>query len=247
MKCRLCLKDKKLIKAHIIPDFMHQKLYDSEHKLLKVQYSKLGNSKKISTGEYDKDILCAECDNKISKYESYASKVIYGGSFLNEKMPNFQIMRNQFGLESTFITNVDYNEMKIFLLSILWRGSITKRSNYNDIALSSKDEEIIRQQILNEQAGEPFEFPCLLMTFLNIKDIHSDLIASPRRNLNNTRFTFLINGIIFTYFISDSDKPADLLNECIIKKNNTMRIMYLSEEKAKIFLNKFLGILLFNK
>ena len=53
-------------------------------------------------------------------------------------------MVNQFGLESMLISNVDYTRFKLFLLSILWRGSITSNPLFVNVKLEKTKEEEIR-------------------------------------------------------------------------------------------------------
>lgn len=82
--CQLCLKEKKLIKAHIFPDFLYKYIFEEKHKLQLLSFDKTvkENHKKIQgktiyTGEYDEDILCKDCDNEIiGKYESIGANTL---------------------------------------------------------------------------------------------------------------------------------------------------------------------------
>ncbi len=85
---------------------MYQGLFDENHQIHKVNFGDNDiYSKKIPTGLYDKNILCAECDNTIiSFYEKYASIMIYGGDIKTFEKPEYQRMKNHFGLESMRIS-----------------------------------------------------------------------------------------------------------------------------------------------
>jgi hypothetical protein len=240
--CTLCLENKKLIKAHIIPDFNFKKIYDKKHKLYKVPLNITPDfvTKKVSMSEYDKNLLCKECDNKLSKFESYFDKVLNGGSFINSELPEYMQQQNQHGIRSILIKNINYKLTKLYLISLLWRASATSRSNYKDIKLIQIEENKLREMLFYEKPGEPEDYPCILMTYIKNSNLPDDMVMPPRRNLENTRYTFLISGIIYTFFVSINDRP-NWLYEGIVNKSKEMRIFYIPENKSKQYLNNFLG------
>jgi hypothetical protein len=224
---------------------MHSALYDEQHKLYKVPmtFDKL-SSKRISTGEYDTKILCADCDNKISDYETYFSKILYGGYFrFPNSIPKFNKYTNQDGLIFTEVTNLNYLKSRLFLLSLLWRASVTSRPNFFDVKLPKKSENKIRDMLYNEEPGEPFEYGCSLITFLDHKNIENGIIASPRRTLDGKQFVFLIHGFYYKFYI-DSQIPETVKNH-ILDKNGRMDILHIPEIKAIELLNNFLGATIF--
>ena len=115
MECKLCGLNKNLIKAHIIPNFMYHGLFDQNHRIREATFENkvYKRNTQRETGEFDKNILCRECDKEIlGKYEDYARRVLYGGTVLScssERMFN-----------KTWLTigDIDYKKFKLFLLSI---------------------------------------------------------------------------------------------------------------------------------
>ena len=84
MICNLCLEDKKLqSKSHIVPQFMYGQIKGNEeyfHKIRKDTFKEYSSGRPIRefrNGEYESDILCANCDKLIlgSRYEDYAANV----------------------------------------------------------------------------------------------------------------------------------------------------------------------------
>jgi len=83
-KCTLCNKNKKLIDAHIFPDFLYKYIYENNHEVQLLSFDKSilvddknVNSKTIFSGEYDNNILCSSCDNEIiGSYETYGSQIL---------------------------------------------------------------------------------------------------------------------------------------------------------------------------
>src|SRR5690606_7650725 len=81
--CRLCLEEKELIKrSHIIPNFMYKELVDHKNRmiLMSLEAGQIERSGFRQSGEFDSDILCADCDNtRLGKLDRYASLVLYDG------------------------------------------------------------------------------------------------------------------------------------------------------------------------
>jgi hypothetical protein len=85
MKCKLCGLDKKLVKAHIIPNFMYSGLFSKTHDIISANLSNPKSKKKIQTGYFDKNILCESCDNEIiGSYERHAHRVLFDEQYTNE-------------------------------------------------------------------------------------------------------------------------------------------------------------------
>ena len=152
MKCNLCLEDTELLRrSHIIPQFMYRGVKSDGGIFIIIdkytfrEYSKGKSLKEHSTGAYDSNILCENCDNKIfsQKYEDYSSKVY---QFLDGEIESFKGIeikpyRNEKGVKGKLIKNIDYAKFKLFLLSILWIASISKRPFFQEVALGDKHEQ----------------------------------------------------------------------------------------------------------
>lgn len=79
MFCKLCLHEKRLLKkSHIIPDFMYRELFNEKHRLIWFRSDSLKAARDVPSGEYEPNILCESCDNKvIGSLEDYAKKVLF--------------------------------------------------------------------------------------------------------------------------------------------------------------------------
>jgi hypothetical protein len=155
--CRLCGEPKPLIKkSHIIPDFMYDGMFDDHHQLHKFEpvsyFAGKSNMSRPSSGEYEGGLLCADCDNKRIGHhlEDYAAQFLYSTEALPDiirpRVTNYRDERDGFGY--TIIENADYTRFKLFLLSILWRASISNRKFFDQINLGEL-EDVIRHMILN--------------------------------------------------------------------------------------------------
>lgn len=248
MKCKLCDEDKILIKkSHIIPDFMHDGLYDKDHKLFRIDYQNFSKTRKLFTGEYDKNILCADCDNKIiGGYETYSSRIYFGGRLFKGEDIKFENRKNKHGVVTTYINGLNYNKFKLFLLSILWRASISNRKFFNQVSLGPH-EDVIKNMIINGDAGKQKQYPCLMTTYQNLKkELTTDLIGQPIRvkNSDGTKYVFLIGGFWYMFFISQHRVPGFIF-ECVINEGGEMSIVHMSREQGVEMLNYFLGVEMF--
>ncbi len=237
MICQLCLKEKELCKkSHIIPDFMYKEIYDDKHTIYKVDFEKYGKSSKVQSGEYESNILCSDCDNNIiGKLETYGSWVLYGPK---NNLPK-RNEKNQHSVTFSVCRGVDYTKFKLFLLSILWRASISSNQFFEYISLGPH-EETIRQMILNNDAKKDDDYPCWISTYRNNADAPIETVGQPMRQKDNkgTRYTFLLSGILFMFFISKHALP-DFISEMGINIQGELRITHMTREQTSKLLGYF--------
>lgn len=229
MTCKLCLREKQLLKkSHIIPDFMYKELFDEGHFLYtrKITGGEVIRKGRRPTGEYDSKILCRECDNEvIGQYESYANQVLYGSganAVSNEV--------NQHGIISTRI-ELDYTKFKLFLLSILWRASISRREFFSDVNLGTTHEEIVRQMLYEGIPGRYTDYPCTIITIRNMPEARWSAIASPIRSKSYrmTNYVFPIAGIYYFFSVTRGKLPtqlAEIVNASAIREEGWMSIVH---------------------
>lgn len=250
-KCKLCLEEKQLIKkSHIIPEFMYQDLYDDKHKMIVFTPAEMargeGFVKNPSLGEYESGLLCIDCESKVlSKYESYASKALYGGMLASNECPVFQNYINPDGLKYSSGTNISYSKIKIFFLSILWRASISSRPLFSEINLG-EHEEILRKMILNGEPKEIDDYPIFFSAFVNDKNAPRNLIAQPQireTETGHTSFIFIIGGMIYFFYLNSKElKIPKTVLASTIKPSNEMIIYHVPQGKSWDLLLGFYGL-----
>jgi hypothetical protein len=236
MKCNLCLQDKELLKnSHIIPDFMYRELFDEKHRFVKGNLiSKKG--KMLQSGEKEPNILCASCDNVLlgSNLEGYANKVLYGGN-IGAKT---QIQTNQHGVTFTYTAGIDYKKFKLFLLSLIWRCSISNRDFYENVDLGPY-EETLRTMIYSGNPGTQMEFPCLMSTYRYDHNLPVAVVSKPtkfRQDNGGSGYAMLVGGIVYQFYIS-KDKSPSVLSETSISEAGELRVVHLTPDQARNLLN----------
>lgn len=235
MKCKLCLLEKPLIKAHIIPEFMYADLYNEQHRFYEFSIDEIRDGKTlkpfIQIGEFDKEILCAECDNeRLGSLEKYAQKLLFGQNLTPVETPdcsNYELG----GYEFSECTNIDYARIKLFLLSILWRSHLTKRSKFSSIDLGPHADKI-RDMIWNSSPGNYLEYPITITSFVRADYHYKDLILEPRRmrgksGLNS--YIFSIGSFQFMFYVNSVNHHLpEFITELALKENN-MRTVHLKD------------------
>src|SRR5438105_1743417 len=77
MNCALCLRERPLPRSQIVPEFMHGQMYDDKHRFFGISNIESKTNKLFQKGLRE-ELLCADCEQHIGRYESYASRVFYG-------------------------------------------------------------------------------------------------------------------------------------------------------------------------
>ena len=234
-KCKLCQSDKPLLnESHIIPDFMYASLFDKDHKLNKFAPADYieGNKRmsRPSSGEYESGLLCSQCDNEIiGGYETYARKALYGDTQESSILPDCVNFKTTGGVTFTRCKNIHYKEFKLFLLSMLWRASISSRDFFKEVKLGPY-EDIIRQMLLNGDPKDENTFPILVMTWINDKSASTDVVAQPgiNRAEKGIRYVFPIAGITYLFHMSPISLP-ERYKEFILSSKDEASLLHLPE------------------
>lgn len=154
MICKACNQDKDLIDAHIVPKSLFMKLRGNSNHLDVLGSDFNGRKGRTFKGEYDKTILCYECDGVFQKCDNYA-KIL----FVDRENEMEEIWKNS-DLVGWELETIDYDLFKQFVLSVLWRASVSRRSYYGLISLGPH-EAIIKKDIFGQE-----RFPCTHYQFL---------------------------------------------------------------------------------
>ncbi|MBT9313884.1 hypothetical protein [Leptothoe spongobia] len=147
--CKLCLKESKLCYSHILSEFLYKEMYEDQRFALKQSGHKQKKQQK-GIREY---LLCGECEKKLSKYESHASRILKNKC--DWPSPEHS---GYFTLKA-----FNYQFLKGFFLSILWRSSVSKNQLFDQVNLGGNEEDI-RLRLLGEDFGGPRNYPVCMFT-----------------------------------------------------------------------------------
>jgi len=213
MICKLCDRETKLIKAHIIPEkfficLRSEKKAPELHSNVKNVYPK-----RIPIGIYDKNILCAACDNKIGVWDNYAQNLLLG-EFSEENAIHVNGEKVAYKIE-----NYDFDKLKLFFLSIIWRASISSEPFYEKINLGPY-QDVIKKMILNADPGAEDQYQVVLAKFSdpNIKSIldpHMD-------KFDHVNFIRVYLTGFVAYIKVDKRKCPGFMNDLFMRGNEPL-------------------------
>lgn len=223
---------------------MYEDLFDEKHRVIRTDGLDTSTARPMQSGEKEGGILCGDCDNKkLGSLENYAKRALYSGQLNDSQRISAQNERHPDGkLTSTHCKNIDYVKFKLFLLSLLWRASISKLDFFKEVDLGPK-EEILRKMIYENDPKSQLDFPCMVSSFRFLhRKMTSGIISSPRkiRSEKGTRYIFQIGQLVFMFFVSEADIP-DFLRDAAITPEKNMRIIHFNNEQGENLMKRYFG------
>jgi hypothetical protein len=120
-------------------------------------------------------LLCRECDNQLGILDGYANKILF------DIIPNREVKVFN-GPGKTYLLNAtefDYNKLRKFFISLVWRASICKSESFS----LGKYEEIALKILKNEIPAD--------------KELFLPLIFRKNTNTSADRITAFFKGTLF--------------------------------------------------
>ncbi len=234
MLCQLCGKQKDLVEAHIIPRSWHAPLKSPSGPMLKLNKDPSIYPKRSQTGEYDRELLCGECDGGFSCWEDYARKLI----FQNLEAQTIQL--GPTGQRRYVIPKYDYAATKLCLLSILWRMSISTRPSFAEVQLGPFKSQI-KDMILRKDPGDPTAFTTFIYRYED--DLGSSTMISTRKECLDGIDVYNVGLPGFLAVIKVDQQPAPFPHGPLVLSPNSPLVIGLrrmdKEDEGK-FVSKIL-------
>jgi len=210
--CKLCQKEKRLHKSHIIPEFLYKSLYDeNSHRFHCISSLPEKENTWKQKGEWDR-LLCSDCEQRISKLERYASLVLMGGAEIE-----IEVHRGAFNFGG-----IDYKQFKLFQLSILWRAAVSNRPMFRMVNLG-KHEEIIRNMLLSANPGEVYNYGCIMCATMHDRNHIDSIIIQPEltRVDGQIVYRFVFSGFWWLFFCS-SHRPTTEVSNMFLQSSGSV-------------------------
>lgn len=156
--CRLCGEEAVLRNSHVLSEFLYQPTYyhyDPENpgkkKMLNVPSDPKRRLEWPQKGIRER-LLCAGCEQRLNRIgERYASGVL-------KRMDGLSMSP---GERSATISGVEYASFKLFTMMQLWRAGVAKGEMWEKVRLGMQEEKL-KTMLLNEDAGMPNQYACVL-------------------------------------------------------------------------------------
>jgi hypothetical protein len=181
-------------------------MYDDKHRIFTFSSYDRGKEKPEQKGLRE-PLLCQECETKRSRWETYASDVMFGRSDV------------EVHVKSGFarVTGIDYGPFKLFLMSNLWMSGVAKQVFFQDVQLGRRHHERLRQMLLSEDPGEPWDYPCTVQALLDNGELSTQWIIKPvRSRLAGQRcYQFVYGGFLWIQVVASHRLPNEFGAICL--------------------------------
>ncbi len=216
-ECKLCHNISDLCESHIIPDFIFRYIRTCDKQIV----ADINSPPKAFYHDqsYKEHLLCLKCEKIIKKYEDYARDILFdfkrASIFINETEGKI------------YYKNIDYLKFKNYLLSVIWRVSISNIKMFSNIKLSHDEENKIRCIILNNDKNVPNYFGCEIVKFyderiegLNKNIDYCSIFIQPYFESSGKIF-FVYGGHIWIYKkINDSKSILNESGSMVVNKKS---------------------------
>ena len=198
MHCTFCGKPKKLIKAHVIPEAFFRRLREGDKSPSLVRQRE--HAKRAPIGIYDSEILCAECDALFAPWDDYAQ------TLLAPELADAEVITDgrQFG--GWRVRKYQYDLLKLFFISLLWRASVSRQPFYHRIKLGPFEERAKELMAANDP-GRAEDFGVVLARFLE-HDLALALLDPHPDTLDSVNYCRFYLGRYVAYIKTDKRPPS---------------------------------------
>lgn len=222
--CRLCHGLKPLRSSHIIPEFLYSSMYDKKHRFHMLSTDREQSNRLAQKGVREK-LLCEDCEQKLSKWERYASQILSGGTAIVAVRE-----RNLWHL-----SEIDYIPFRLFQLSVLWRASVSTVDFFANVSLGDHEDKL-RKLLISDNPGLPWQYGCVICSLIADETILTDLMIQPDRLRlhGHNAYRFVFGGFMWIYFASNHIPPTPI-QSAFLDQTGKMTMLVRSIESVKYF------------
>ena len=198
-RCRLCLREPVVLcHSHILPEFLYEGAYDEKHRTVGIDPRPDQKNRILQKGlrEY---LLCQQCETHLSFFERYGAEIL-------RSFPSTEKLLHR---DIILINNVTYRNFKIFQMSILRRCGVSEQPTFSDVDLWAHEERL-RRRIIGKQAGEPWEYGCVIVGLRGPGSLKS-MVKFPGnfRIQGHIAYHLVVFGLVWLYVVSSHAKELN--------------------------------------
>ncbi|MGA2279149.1 MAG: hypothetical protein ABSG80_02465 [Verrucomicrobiota bacterium] len=248
LDCKFCHKQvPKLVNAHIIPRSLFRAALGQGKSFIHIEVNDADLDRKFKqTGISDKTILCEQCERFFSPYDTHGFEVV------TNLLATKQIFYDTFGKSFAYISKVaDYRLFKLFVLSVLWRASVSSLEFFDEIHLGAHEGKI-RMMLKNNNAGIEDDYSVLCLYQTDHKYPSTVIPPFQQRIEGGINFCrlYLPLGLVFLIKVDSRPLPKNLLPWIVKQNSQTLFQLFPYSgsyemqrvESVKVLTKKHLGI-----
>ncbi|WP_205067995.1 hypothetical protein [Photobacterium phosphoreum] len=213
-QCRLCHSTEELMESHIIPRAIFRGLKRQSGQLAKASMNE-DESLEIGNSDPKEYLLCHDCEQFVStNYEQYGVRLF--------KNPRGVVKTDDY-IE---FPNFKYETYYLYLLSVLWRASVSSLPEFTEVDLPGELNDIVRDCIrnktvkINEKLSIDNFFRISVFRLVDSSGRYEDKVIkgllstfiSTKNNKNETVFYFINDGFLVQYVFTVGDSEEHVQN-----------------------------------
>lgn len=214
MNCKLCGEESVLQKSHIIPKSYLKGLKKGAGQLMLVVCDETTPPKRTNSDPKEK-LLCRNCERFLSdNYEKYGTRLFKSSRGVKKARKYVEL------------NGFKYTEYYLFLISILWRASVSSLDEFSNVQLQDQLENILASAIKNKSIKlqtslrlDHFVRISVLRVVDSKSGISDDVIRSVLLHFgvehgetvqDGMVYYFMISGFLICYFLSVGKEIHDV-------------------------------------
>ena len=207
-RCKLCLEARELCRSHVLPEFGLDGLYSDPTRprrflALSGNPEPHAHGVKIEQKGLRERLLCAECETRLSRFETYVSRLLRDGLSL----PTPGTMKRNLA---------DYSLLKSFQFSLLWRTHLSTARMFQVVDLGPHADRI-RRMLLDENPGTARQYPCAIGVAYLGTQARPGLVTPPFALKREGRHWYVISfaGFNWIFLVSNDMERHTWRNWCV--------------------------------
>lgn len=219
--CALCRKPKRLQHSHVVSKFVWEGsgVTEGRNKFDLISLTDPKTSRFHQQDGIREYLCCKVCEGKMAKWEKVAAQV-----WFNEGTPFRHARPNQAGY---FLDHIPYREMKLFLMSIIWRMGVSNDPFYCAVNLGA-DEPRLRRLLMAEDPGEPWRNGCMVSILTHNGLLLSDYFSQPAQwdsgNHPDHKFFCMVAAGVMLLFVVGARTPPVTTRGHYLKRGESWQI-----------------------
>jgi hypothetical protein len=159
-------------------------------------------------------LLCHVCEQQFGRYETYAARILFYKQSSILRPPNRHFI----------LTGLDYRQLKLFQMSILWRMGVSSLSYYCRVELGAH-EEILRNMLKAEDPGDPWQYGCVFTLLDHNREQIRGLFSQPMkaRKFDHECYSYTISGMHWVHFPT-SISPDNVASRVVLQRDGSWAV-----------------------
>jgi len=200
--CKYCGQRAKLVKAHIIPKSFFTRISHPSQPNRMLSNVEGSYPKKARIGEYDTGLLCESCERLFQVWDDYAAKFVNTFEELREPLYDKGV------LVGYQVENFDYDRLKLFFISMLWRAAKSERQFFHRVQLTPKELHRAKTLIETNDPGKPQTFGVCISTMSGL--LGETMFDPILEKFGGLKFARFYLGPIIAYIkLANKSAPTD--------------------------------------